>query len=301
MAAIVFDNITVGNFPLPRLPKRELTVPGAPFELAPIPIFGLSALAKDLSPGANYISTYQPFNLSFTAIPTIPLETVPIVTIIGPTRCLCEDPFEPIDGQLSDGEIWEPPVSKYWTIPSFVNQGGGSIEPRISVSGFAGGGVISGYFTERNYTDRALYVKYLDAVTKFSSDGFFYVPIQEFEIDFPFFDPIKFDEVAVPLPSAVNVDTFFPQSPADANKFESPLLIPYLFGGFGNIIKYDATKFKKLRFFFTITLTSNFGTFPYEFHMTVQNNRKYAENRVKFSQKYTGFSRNILGEKDDGA
>lgn len=294
MAAIVFDQVTVGNFPLPRLPIREFKVPGAPFELAPFPTFGLAALASDLSPGANYISTYQPFNLSFTAIPTIATESVPVVNIIGPTRCLCEDPFEPVTDQLSEGEVWEPPVSKYWTIPSFTNRGGGSIEPRISVSGFAGGGIISGYFTERNYTDRALYVRYLDAVTKFSSDGFFYVPIEQFEIDFPFFDPIKFDEVAVPLPSTVNVDTFFPETIVDANQFESPKLIPYLAGGFGDIIKYDATKFKKLRFFFTITLTSNFGVFPYEFHMTVQNNRKYAENRLKFSQKYTGIQRSIL-------
>jgi hypothetical protein len=294
MAAIVFDQVTVGNFPLPRLPIREFKVPGAPFELAPFPTFGLAALASDLSPGANYISTYQPFNLSFTAIPTIATESVPVVNIIGPTRCLCEDPFEPVTDQLSEGEVWEPPVSKYWTIPSFTNRGGGSIEPRISVSGFAGGGIISGYFTERNYTDRALYVRYLDAVTKFSSDGFFYVPIEQFEIDFPFFDPIKFDEVAVPLPSSVNVDTFFPETIVDANQFESPKLIPYLVGGFGDIIKYDATKFKKLRFFFTITLTSNFGVFPYEFHMTVQNNRKYAENRLKFSQKYTGIQRSIL-------
>ena len=82
MAAIVFDQVTVGNFPLARLPIREFKVPGAPFELAPFPIFGLAALASDLSPGANYISTYQPFNLSFTAIPTIPTESVPVLSLI---------------------------------------------------------------------------------------------------------------------------------------------------------------------------------------------------------------------------
>lgn len=301
MAIIPFTP-NFGTFPLGGVPLRTFDAPPAPFEIFPTPNPSINAKAEDLSPSGNFVSTYQPFSVSIAAVPNIPLEVITSVTVTGPTRCIAEDPFLPVDTTRSLDEVFEIPVSPYWTLPSFANAGGPSIEPLITITPGVGGSpaTISGYFTERNFTDRELYVRYANALTKFSSDGFFWVPIEQFELDLPFFDPIKFEELKVPLPSTVNVNTFFPISAADARRLESNALIPYIIGGFGDIVRYKPSDIKKLRFFFTITVTSTFGAFIYESHMTVQLNRKLAEERLKFMQKYRGQFSKAVKTGDSG-
>lgn len=301
MAIIPFTP-NFGTFPLGGTPPRTFDAPFAPYEIFPTPNPSINAEAKDLSPVGNFVSTYQPFQVSIAAAPNIPFEVITSVTVTGPTRCVAEDPFLPVDTTRSLDEVFEIPVSPYWSIPSFANAGGPSIEPLITITPGIGGApaIISGYFTERNFTDRELYVRYFNALTKFSSDGFFWVPIEEFELDLPFFDPVKFEELKVPLPSSINVNTFYPISAADARTLESTALVPYIIGGFGDIVRYKPSDIKKLRFFFTITVTSNFGAFVYESHMTVQLNRKLSEQRLKFMQQFRGQFSKAVKTGDSG-
>jgi hypothetical protein len=268
MATLLVDNFTVGPAPLPGPPTANALLPGATWEFRPIPAdFGLDEGGPDL----NFITTYKPFYLDVKAIPTSPTETITGLTITL-KYCICEDPLPGASTTRSlDGKL-NIKASPYWLPGLFL-------EPLVFTSPGIGSGPagIYGYFTERNWYDREIVVSYLNAIAKFTSDGFFYAPLENFPKKLPF----DLNKIKIPLPSSVNVNTFYPLSISASNKIESELLAPYL-GSIGQVVSYKGTEIKKLRFFFDVVITSTNGVFPSTAYMIVQYNQKAANERLKY-------------------
>ena len=65
---------------------------------------------------------------------------------------------------------------------------------------------------------------------------------------------------------------------------ESEILEPY-FTSIGQVISYKGTDIKKLRFFFDVVITSNYGVYPSTAYMIVQYNQKAANKRLQFLLK----------------
>lgn len=288
MATLLVDNITVGPAPLTVPPLANPTLPTATWEFRPSPL--TSGDLTQIGPSANFITTYQPFNLAITAIPTAPLEVISGLTITL-KYCICEDPLpgapttRSLNGELNINS------SPYWLPGLFL-------EPLVLINSGIGSSpaIISGYFTERNWYDREIVVSYLNAVTKFTSNGFFYAPLENFPTNLPF----DLKKINIPLPSNVNVNTFYPLSVAAAYTTESEILEPY-FNTIGQVISYKGTDIKKLRFFFDVVITSNFGVYPSTAFMIVQYNQKAANERLKFllSRRKRNAILNITTEEDN--
>jgi hypothetical protein len=268
MATLFTDNFTVGRAALPGPPFANLSLATADWEFRPIP----PDLGLDESgPGANFLTTYQPFTLDIKAIPTSINEVVTSVTV-RLRYCFLEDPLPGADTTRSAKGKLEVKASPFWAPGLFL-------EPLVFTT--PGTGVlpatISGYFTERNFYDREIVVSYLNAVAKFTSAGFFYAPLKNFPNNLPF----DLDKINIPLPSNVNINTFYPLSISAANKVESELIEPYI-NTIGQVVSYKGTDIKKLRFFFDVVITSNFGVFPSTAYMIVQYNQKAANQRLKY-------------------
>lgn len=265
MATLLVDGITVGPAPLPGPPTANPTLPPAAFEFRPQ---AGTLPSGEGGPNTNYISTYQPFTLTVSAIPTAPLEVITSVTILGPNRCILEDPLPGSDTTKSLNKELKIPVSPFWAPGLFL-------EPLVvSTPGLPA--TISGYFTERNWYDRVITVSYLNAIAKFSSNGLFYAPLENFPKNLPF----DLNAIKIALPSTVNVNTFYPLTVAAAYKTESEILEPYL-STIGQVISYKGTDIKKLRFYFDVTVTSTLGVYPFTAYMIVQYNQKAANERLK--------------------
>lgn len=265
MATILVDGITVGPAPLPGPPTANPILPGANFEFRPQ---AGTLPSGESGPNTNYISTYQPFSMTVSAIPTAPLEVITSVVILGPTSCIIEDPLPGSDTTKSLNKKLEIPVSPFWLPGLFL-------EPLVvSTPGLPA--TISGYFTERNWYDRVITVSYLNAIAKFTSLGLFYAPLENFPTNLPF----DLNAIKIALPSTVNINTFYPLTVGAAFKTESELLEPYL-STIGQVISYKGTDIKKLRFYFNITVNSSLGVYPFTAYMIVQYNQKAANERLK--------------------
>jgi hypothetical protein len=268
MATLLADNLTVGPPPLPGPPLANPSLATATWEFRPVPA---SLDLDQAGPNANYITTYQPFNLSISAIPTLPEEVITNVTTTL-RYCILEDPLPGASTTRSQNGKLEIKVSPFWAPGLFL-------EPLVVSTPGTGAtpATISGYFTERNFYDREIVASYLNAVARFTSNGFFYAPLETFPVKLPFdLNKIKFQ-----LPSSVNVNTFYPLSISAAYKTESEILENY-FSSVGQVISYKGTDIKKLRFFFDVTIISNKGVFPSTAYMIVQYNQKAANERLKF-------------------
>ena len=266
MATLLVDGLAVGPAPLPGPPTANPVLHGAAIELRP----QAAALPDGQSgPNTNYISTYQPFSLSVSAVPTAPLEVITSVVILGPNRCIIEDPLPGSDTTKSLNKKLEIPVSPFWAPGLFL-------EPLV-VCTPGPAATISGYFTERNWYDRVITVSYLNAIAKFTSSGLFYAPLENFPINLPF----DLNAIKIALPSSVNINTFYPLTVGAAYTTESELLEPYL-GSIGQVISYKGTDIKKLRFYFDITVNSSLGVYPFTAYIIVQYNQKAANERLKF-------------------
>jgi hypothetical protein len=269
MATLLVDNFTVGPAPLTVPPLADATLPPATWEFRPSPL--TSGDLTQIGPNANFITTYQPFSLTVTAIPTAPLEVINGLTITL-KYCICEDPLPGVPTTKSLDAKLNIKASPYWLPGLFF-------EPLVLINPGIGGSpaIISGYFTERNWYDREIVVSYFNAIAKFTSDGFFYAPLERFPNKLPF----DLKKIRIPLPSSVNVNTFYPLSVAAANKTESELVEPYL-RSIGQVVSYKGTEIKKLRFFFDVVITSTNGVFPSTAYMIVQYNQKAANERLKY-------------------
>lgn len=272
MATLLVDNITVGVAPLTTPPIANSTLPTANWEFRPIPT---SLDLTQSGPGANYITTYQPFDFSITAIPTAVGEVISSLTV-DLRYCILEDPLPGSDNTRSGKGKLKIKASPYWVRGLFL-------EPLvISTPGVSNTPArISGYFTERNFYDREIVVSYLNAIAKFNSNGFFYAPLAKFPGNLPF----NLKNINILLSSGVNVNTFYPLSISAAYTTESEILEPY-FRSIGQVISYKGTDIKKLRFFFDVVITSNYGVYPSTAYMIVQYNQKAANKRLQFLLKH---------------
>lgn len=270
MATLLVDGLTVGPAPLPGPPTANPAIPSATWEFRPV---ANKLPDGEGGPNANYISTYQPFTLAVSAIPTAPLEVITSLTITLKS-CVLEDPLPGSETTRSLDAPLKIKVSPFWAPGLFL-------EPLVVTTPGAGGVcTISGYFTERNWYDREIVVSYLNAVTRFTSDGFFYAPLENFPTNLPF----DLKKINIPLPSGVNINTFYPLTIAAAYKTESEILEGY-FNSIGQVISYKGTDIKKLRFYFDVVITSTLGTYPSTAYMIVQYNQKAANERLKFLLK----------------
>lgn len=266
----ITETVNTGIFPLSSTPQRAYEVfPQGLIELFPTPTSTDDDI--QLSPEGNFISTYQAFSMQVSATP-VGDEKILSTTVVGPKYCVLEEPLPGSDTTKSLDTELEIKVSPYWAPGLFL-------EPLVVTTIGVGSSpaTISGYYTERNFYDREIVVKYLNAVTKFTSDGFFWAPLDSFPKDLPF----DLEKIKIPLPSSVNVNTFYPLSIAAAYKTESETVEPYL-QNIGQVIRYKPSDIKKLRFFFDITVVTDKGTYPFTAHMTVQNNQKAAQERLKY-------------------
>lgn len=268
MATILVDDYTVGYAPLPGPPVANLLLPTATYEFRPIPA---SLDLTQAGPGANYITTYQPFDISISAIPTVGGEYVTGIDISF-SYCICEDPLPGADTTRSANDPLKIKASPYWAPGAFL-------EPLVTILPGVGGSpaIIGGYFTERNFYDRVITVSYLNAIAKFSSDGFFYAPLANFPGNLPF----DLNKINIPLPSGVNVNTFYPLSVSAAYTTEAEILQPYL-NSIGQVVSYKGSDIKKLRFFFNVTVYSNMGIYPSTAYMIVQYNQNAANKRLQY-------------------
>lgn len=271
MATILVDDYTVGYAPLPGPPVANLLLPGATYEFRPVP--GSLDLTQ-AGPGANYITTYQPFSISIGAIPTVGGEYITSIDITL-SYCICEDPLLGADTTRSGDEPLKIKASPYWA-PLLI------LEPLVNIFPGVGGSpaIISGYFTERNFYDREITVSYLNAIARFTSDGFFYAPLENFSSNLPF----DLNKINIPLPSDVNINTFYPLSISAAYTTEAEILQPYL-NSIGQVVSYKGTDIKKLRFFFDVSITSNTGIYSSTAYMIVQYNQKAANKRLEYLLK----------------
>lgn len=273
---IITETVSTGIFPLSSTPKRNVELfPQGLIEL--FPIATPSSEEIQLSPEGNFISTYQAFSLQVSATP-VGDEKILSIRVDGPKYCVLEDPLPGADTTRSLDGVLDIKVSPFWAPGLFL-------EPLVVTAPGSGTApaTISGYFTERNFYDRELVVSYFNAITKFTSNGFFYAPLDRFPKDLPF----DLEKITIPLPSSVNINTFYPLSIAAAYTTESETIEPYL-RTIGQVIRYKPSDIKKLRFFFDITVTSDKGIFPFTAHLTVQNNQKAAESRLKFAMSRRG-------------
>jgi len=270
MATLLVDGITVGPAPLVGPPKADSKLPTATWEFRPT----IPPSTEETEAENNFISTYQPFNLPITAIPSLPDEII-ISTVVNLKYCIVEDPLPGAKDIRSQNAKIKIKASPYWA-PGLFLEPLVVITPGLSQSP----AIITGYFTERNWYDRQIAVSYLNAVAIFSSDGFFYAPLKNFPINLPY----NLKNIKILLPSNVNVNTFYPLSISGAYKTESEILQNY-FNSIGQVISYKGTDIKKLRFFFDIVITSTKGTFPSTAYMIAQYNHKAANERLKYLLK----------------
>ena len=108
MATLVDDRLTVGIWPLPGTAKRAdllagVVTPGVgSFELRPLAFENMAEAVEngDISSVDDYISPYQTFTLTVTAIPTVPNEVItnvsfdpiPPVPAFTPFQAIIEEP-----------------------------------------------------------------------------------------------------------------------------------------------------------------------------------------------------------------
>ncbi len=286
MATLLTDNFTVGTAPLPGPPLANPSLATATWEFRPVPA---SLDLDQAGPNANYITTYQPFQLSVSAIPTSPNETITGITVTLKS-CILEDPLPGSQTTRSQDGKLEIKATPFWAPglflePLVVTTPGVSQNPAT----------ISGYFTERNFYDREIVVSYLNAVARFTGDGFFYAPLENFPVNLPF----DLRRIRLRLPSTVNINNFYPLSISAAFKTESEILENY-FSSVGQVISYKGTDIKKLRFFFDVGITSSIGVFPSTAYMIVQYNQKAANERLKFllRRRRRGAVLNIPGSEN---
>lgn len=271
MASVLEDNITVGRAPLPMSGRTFPSIASGIYEFKPT-VSPTSTDLEEYGNGDNYISTYQPFSLSVTAIPNLPEEII-TSTRVTLKYCILEEPLPGADTTRSLNAPLKIPVSPYWA-PGLFFEPLIFTTPGVSQSP----AIISGYFTERNFYDREWIVEYKSYVARFTSNGLFYAPLKNFPVNLPF----DLKKISLSLNSSVNINNFYPLTISAANRYDAEILQPYL-SRVKQVISYKPSEIKKLRFFFDIEITSNKGIFNFTAHMTVQQNQKAANRRLEFA------------------
>jgi hypothetical protein len=271
MATILLDNVTIGVPPLVP-PARQLPlIPVGNFEFKPArsPLDTAALLQSgEISDASDYIAPYQAFSLTVEGIPNFPAEVVQSVQVTIDS-CVLEEPLPGADITRSGNTEFEIPASPYWISPLFL-------EPLVTISPTGPFCTISGYFTERNFYDQEWILQYENAIARFTSEGI------TFTDDKKTFGNFVLSSLSGTLSSGINVNTFYPISIPNAYTFGPEIMQGYI-NLAERVISYKPSEIKKLRFYFSITVTSNLGVYPYTAHMTVQNNQKAAQSRLEYA------------------
>jgi len=296
MATLLDDRLTVGLWPLPGTAKRAnllegIVTPGVGgYELRPLAFANMAeAVANgDISSIDDYISPYQVFTLTVTAIPTFPDEVIlnvsfdPIAPIpaFTPFKAIMEEPNPAtLVSRTGAEEPQEIIPSPNWN-PPLVN------EQYIQTIGGINTATIGGYYTEKAFYDREWILKFPDVIARISGEGVKYLRYEDIPQNVPF-DPILFDK-APNAPSGITPATWYALTKADAEILDAPLMEQYLKKTSG-IVSYKASEIRKLRFFYIITITSKLPgtslplTTTIPAFMTVQNNSSWAQKRLAYA------------------
>lgn len=271
MATLLVDNITVGVPPIVP-PARSLPpILSGEFEFKPArSALETAALLEsgEITDASDYIAPYQTFSLTVEGIPTGVGEVINNVQITMDS-CILEEPLPGADITRSANTEFEIPVSPYWAGPLFF-------EPLVTITPVGPQCIISGYFTERNFYDREWILQYENAIARFTSEGI------TFTDDKKTFGNFTLRALTGTLSSSINVNTFYPVNIANAYTFGPEIMQGYI-NTAERIISYKPSEIKKLRFYFSVTVYSNLGVYPFTAHMTVQNNQKAAQSRLEYA------------------
>ena len=273
MAILTVDGIQIGPFPLPTTALRSPlpNIESATTELKPVPLIPDEEEAKkpENQKEPKYIKPYQVFELFIGATPTDPSDVINDIIVVGPKKCILEEPIVDIFSDLwerSGGEGYEVPISPLWSSAGVV------LEPFIVVTpGLAGAPAkISGYYSERNFYDREWILEFADVKAKLSGDSITYTygPLDEI------FGP---DGIKTGAPW--NPQTWYPLSPDAAKQLDSYQLERFIELCSG-VSGYQPSDIKKLRFFYDIIIN---GDTIIPCHMTVENDNNFAGERLKYA------------------
>ena len=296
MATLVDDRLTVGIWPLPGTAKRAdllagVVTPGVgSFELRPLAFENMAEAVEngDISSIDDYISPYQTFTLTVTAIPTLPGEVIvsvsfdplPPIPAFTPFKAIIEEPNPTtLVSRTGAEEPQEIVPSPNWN-PPLVN------EEYIQTLGGVTTATIGGYYTEKAFYDREWILKFPDVIAKISGGGVRYLKYEDIPQGVPF-DPLLFDEAPV-APSSITPSSWYSLTKAEAEILDAPQMEQYIEKSSG-IISYKASEIRKLRFFYIITIISTIPgtTLPQKTtipaFMTVQNNSNWAQQRLTYA------------------
>lgn len=281
MALLLTDQVTVGLYPLPETALRlgnlgngagANLIPAGVYEFKPVippkPEFITNLLTKvgqlpEVPP--VYISPYDNFLLPVTAIPSFPNEFISGMTITGPIACMLEDPLPLLEGfdktLRSLGETLRIGVSPWWAPGLFFDpfvtvqypqpfippaptgtpsgQGPGYLSYTVN---------ISGYYTDRNWTDRQWILKEADVVAKYNINGRFTKPAKN--IKYPL-NPASIKDFRA---SEITPFTFFSTNILTSACAEE-VMLPYIRCA-EHIIQYKPSEIRAMRFYFLVVIDS---------------------------------------------
>ncbi len=281
MASLLFDSVTVGVFPLPDTalrftdPKSLVNkIPAGFYEFKPVvpplPTSIRSLLDKvGVKPEKPpvYISPYDNFTLPVTATANIPNEFITNMTITGPIACFLEDPLPSLkfpDTLRSLGQALRIGISPWWApglfLEPFVNVTPvtAPVVPSPVTVGPSGTGPgylnfttnISGYYTERNWTDREWILKESDVIAKYNINGRFYKPWDPENQSYPI-DTASINQFTA---SFITPATFYATNIITGGCIEE-VMLPYIRCA-EHVMSYKGSEIRSLRFYFLVTIDS---------------------------------------------
>jgi hypothetical protein len=280
MALLLNDSVTVGLYPLPETAVRlggnvsggAGLIPAGVYEFKPVvpPVSGvvqsvLDKIGQLPETPPIYVSPYDNFTLPVTAIPTFPNEFISGMTITGPIACMLEEPLPVLEGigktLRSLAETLRIGISPWWA-PGLFFDPFVSIQypqppippaPIGSPSGQGPGYLsysanISGYYTDRNWTDREWVLKEPDVVARYNIQGRFTKPAKNLKY------PLNPKSIKKFEPSAITPYTFFSTNIITSACAEE-VMMPYLRCA-EHIIQYKPSEIRMMRFYFLVVIDS---------------------------------------------
>lgn len=151
-----------------------------------------------------------------------------------------------------------------------------------------------GYFTERNFFDREWIVQWDKFFVKVDCFGCYILKPTVTKNPLAVTDPTDWINIASWSP-----DEFYQKNIGLANKFDGPIVEPFIFGA-KEIIKYKPSEIGSLRFYFVLTTQTQAGPFTWSsnhlLNLTVKYNQDTGAERLNFSRLKLNRKRTTLPE-----